>query len=80
VLVELIITCRALGLMRLAHSTLLWSISFAYTHVLNRRTFTYYITSIPNYDLRVVLRVPDEPTIIYIIERELKTRKGAYFK
>jgi hypothetical protein len=31
---------------------------------LNRITFTYYATSIPRYDLRVVLRVPGEPTVI----------------
>jgi hypothetical protein len=29
---------------------------------MNRITFTYYATSIPRYDLRVVLRVPGEPT------------------
>jgi hypothetical protein len=46
VLVELI-TCWALGLMRIAH---LQSISSARTHELNRITFTYYATSIPRYD------------------------------
>jgi len=60
-LVELI-TCRALGLMWLAHSALSWSISSARTHALNRITFTYYATSIPRFDLRVVLRVTGEPT------------------
>jgi hypothetical protein len=35
----------------------------AYTRM-NRITFTYYATSIPRYDLRVVLRVPGEPTLI----------------
>jgi hypothetical protein len=39
------------------------SISSARTQ-LNRITFTYYATSIPRYDLRVVLRVPGGPTEI----------------
>jgi len=47
VLVELIVTCRALGLMRLAHSQ---SISSACTHENNRTSFTYYATSIPRFD------------------------------
>jgi hypothetical protein len=64
-LVELIITCRALGLMRLAPSALSWSVSSARTHELNRITFTYYATSIPRYDLCVVLCVPGEPTLSY---------------
>jgi hypothetical protein len=54
-----IITCRALGLMRLAHSA--EYILCAHTQR-NTITFTYYATSIPRYDLRVVLRVPGEPT------------------
>jgi hypothetical protein len=37
------------------------SISSARTQ-LNTITFTYYATSIPRYDLRVVLRVTGEPT------------------
>jgi hypothetical protein len=61
VLVELIITCRALSLMRIAHSQ---SISSARAHELNTITFTYYATSIPRFDLRVVLRVTGKPTLI----------------
>jgi hypothetical protein len=34
-----------------------------YTRI-NRITFTYYATSIPRYDLRVVLRVPGKLTLI----------------
>jgi hypothetical protein len=45
--------------MQIAH---LQSISSARTHELNRITFTYYATSIPRYNLRVVLRVTGEPT------------------
>jgi hypothetical protein len=49
-----------------------------YTHVLNRITFTYYATSIPCYDLRVVLRVPGEPTKLkpgFSSIKDLKTSK-----
>jgi hypothetical protein len=41
-----------------------YSISSARTHELNTITFTYYATSIPRYDLRVVLRVTGEPRIL----------------
>jgi hypothetical protein len=56
-LVELI-TCRALGLMRIAH---LQSISSARTHELNTITFTH-LTQLHITILRAVLRVTGEPT------------------
>ena len=58
-LVELI-TCRALGLMRIAH---LQSISSARTHELNTITFTH-LTQLHITILRAVLRVLGEPTLI----------------
>jgi hypothetical protein len=65
--------------MRLAHSALSWSISSARTHELNRITFTYYATSIPCYDLRVVLRVPGEPTFCVVVVNVLWSQKRVYF-
>jgi len=67
VLVKLIITCKALSLMRIAH---LQSISSARAYELNTITFTYYATSIPRSDLRVVLRVPGEPTITNVLKED----------
>jgi len=49
--------------MRLAHYR---RVSSARTQ-LNTITFTYYATSIPRFDLRVVLRVTGEPTVLNII-------------
>jgi hypothetical protein len=60
--------------MRIAH---LQSISSARTHELNRITFTYYATSIPRFDLRVVLRVPGGPTIV--VRNTLMLRLRAVF-
>ena len=49
--------------MRLAHSALSGSISFARIHALNRLSFTYYATCILRL-LHAVLRVPGKPTVI----------------
>jgi pyruvate/2-oxoglutarate/acetoin dehydrogenase E1 component len=42
---------------------------------LNRITFTYYATSIPRYNLRVVLRVTGEPTLISLHSNQKEIRK-----
>ena len=52
----------------------------AYTRM-NRITFTYYATSIPRYDLRVVLRVPGEPTATLQQDHEsLWKRRGRHHR